>query len=287
MGTRSVRWLVSAMLVALALGCAAPPGTPSERQSDCPDDVGVPSPMSVRNIRYGPDAAHIAQLLPACSAEAVGTIMFVPGGGYTELQRSMVHHENVRRLRDQGWVVLVIDYRLAPLHRWPAQGSDVRRAIQWWRTTGAAQFDAPVAPLVGLGWSAGGHLAEWATVREDGPTFDAGVSVAGATFWPERLDRDAAIALLGPNPSTARQLDASTVPHLDIHDPRLLHLHGRNDRVVVVRQAELLADRVEHHGDAERHRVEIDDTCSHSLRCLLPDHIDPFLDDVVTSHSGD
>ncbi len=283
MGARSTRWLVGAMLVVLALGCAAPPGAQRERQSDCAD-VGSPSLMGTSGISYGPHVAQVAELLPACTDEAVGTIMFLPGGGYTELQRGMVHDPNVRRLRDQGWVVLIVDYRLAPLYQWPAQGSDVRRAIQWWRTTGAARWGAPSAPLVGLGWSAGGHLSEWATVREDGPVFDAGVSVAGGTYWPERLDRDAAIALLGINPSTARQLDASTVPHLDADDPRLLHVHARNDSIVAVRQAELLAARVEEHGDPSVHRVVIDDTCGHSLRCLTPERIDPFLAEVLVSH---
>lgn len=257
----------------------------TERSGDCTDGVGTPGATSVRGISYGPDPAHLLELLPACTPQAVGTIMYVPGGGYTELQRGMAHLDPVRGLRDQGWVVLVVDYRLAPLKQWPSQGADIRRAIEWWRTQGAARWNAPSAPLVGLGWSAGGHLAEWTTVREDGPTFDAGISVAGATYWPDRLDSDAAVALLGPNPSRARQLDASTVPHLDAEDPRLLHVHGANDSIVRVRQAELLADRVRTHGDPSKHRVVIDESCGHSQRCLTPERVEPFLAEVLADHA--
>lgn len=286
MNKRVLAWVAAVALVAVVAGCVPPSGSSGRSSDNCPDDVGTPTPTAVRKISYGPNPAHVADLLPACTESAVGTIMFVPGGGYTELRRSMARSENVQRLRDEGWVVVVIDYRLAPTYQWSAQGADVRRAITWWRTQGAAQWGAPAAPLVGMGWSAGGHLAEWATVREDGPTFDAGISMAGGTYWPDRLDSNGAKALLGPNPSLSRQLDASTVPHLDADDPPLLHLHGPNDSVVSVKQAELLADRILSHGDPTKHRVIIDEACGHNFRCVTAERVDPFLDDLVASFTG-
>ncbi|MEZ5237874.1 MAG: alpha/beta hydrolase [Microthrixaceae bacterium] len=156
----------------------------------------------------------------------------MPSQGGCLAVRAEGNRPRLDRLRNRGWVVVSIGYRLAPLDPWPAQPTDVRISIDWWRSTGADLFGAPADPLVGMGWSAGGQLAEWVTVEDGGPAFDAAVSVSGSTYWPDRTTDTATQALFGlPGvQSVTAMTDASSVTHLDAGDPPLLHFTERTTR---------------------------------------------------------
>lgn len=272
----------SALLLAACV--PAPPGSGGGTQQ-CPTGVQDPAGGQVSGIPYGSGFFRVADILPACTADAVGTIMYVHGGGYTGGSRSEAQWPAIDHVRNLGWAVVTVDYRLAPWDTWPAQPNDVRSAIQWWRTTGAAQYDLPAQPLVGMGWSAGGQIAEWVLLEDTGPSFDAAVSISGSTWWPDRPTAGATQALFGlPGmQSMSRMIEASSLSHIDPQDPPLLHIHGANDSVVHVSQAQLLADAIAGgDGDPTRHTVLLDPTCGHSQNCMTPSRIDPFLDSLAT-----
>ncbi len=206
--------------------------------------------------------------------------MFVHGGGYTSGSRTDAGWATVQQLRTLGWVLVSIDYELSPFATWPDHPQDVRRAIDWWRNTGATRYEAPAFPLVGVGWSAGGQLVEWVNLEDSGPHFDAAVSVGGSTWWPDRPEADSTIALFGLPccQSNSRMVQASSLTHLDPTDPPLLHVHGTDDGSVPVEQAQLLATAIaDGDGDPSRHSVELVEGCGHSPGCLTPSMLGSFL----------
>lgn len=136
-----------------------------------------------------------------------------------------------------------------------------------------------------MGWSAGGQIAEWVQLEDTGPRFDAAVSISGSTWWPDRTTADATQALFGlPGLQDMNRLvGASSLSHIDPLDPPLLHIHGVNDPIVPVSQAQLLADAIaDGDGDPTRHTVLLDPSCGHSQNCMTPARIDPFLDSLAS-----
>ncbi|MEZ5350608.1 MAG: alpha/beta hydrolase [Microthrixaceae bacterium] len=269
-------------VLGLLSACAPQPtqpggGGPSAVCDGGPED---PSGGSVNATTYGAGFFNYATIYPACATTARGTVMYVHGGSYTSGSRFDAGWPPIQELRRHGWVVVSIDYALSPVAKWPDHVDDVRTAITWWRTNGAAQYSAPVWPLVGVGWSAGAQLVEWANLEDSGPHFDAAVSISGATYWPDRATSEAAVNLFGPViiQDPALLVQASTLTHLDPADAPVLHVHARNDGVVSVNQAILLRDAIASgRGDPVRHQVVLDPDCGHSPACLTPELLDSYL----------
>jgi acetyl esterase len=98
-------------------------------------DVPGPPPLRV----FTPDGAH-------------GTIVFLHGGGW--VVGSIASHDHVARslANASGARVVLVDYRLAPEHPFPAAVQDAEAAFAYARDTFGE-------PLVVAGDSAGGNLA--------------------------------------------------------------------------------------------------------------------------------
>ncbi|RMF11792.1 MAG: alpha/beta hydrolase [Candidatus Dadabacteria bacterium] len=81
-----------------------------------------------------------------------------------------------------GFLTVLINYRLAPAHRWPAQAEDVRDALIWVRRNAEAFGGRP--DRIGVfGDSAGGHLSAWGaavTARAEDPELP---TIAAAAHW--------------------------------------------------------------------------------------------------------
>ena len=108
---------------------------------------GPPLPMAGVEDLAGPPPMRV--LAPA---DAHGTIVFLHGGGW--VVGSIATHDPVARLLAEAARarVVLVDYRLAPEHPFPAALEDAQRALVHAR-------DAFEGPLVVAGDSAGGNLA--------------------------------------------------------------------------------------------------------------------------------
>ena len=113
----------------------------------------------VRNISYGP---HRLQKLDvyrsSLTPKNAPVLMYIHGGAWVfgdkrEQARPMMF-EFVR----QGWVVVSVNYRLAPFDRWPAHIRDVTSALAWVKKNIGVHGGNPEHVVVS-GGSAGGHLA--------------------------------------------------------------------------------------------------------------------------------
>jgi acetyl esterase/lipase len=123
------------------------------------------------NIAYGPLERHRLDIWrsPTTSAGAP-VIYYIHGGAWTfgdkrEQGRPMLH-EFVRR----GWIVVAINYRLAPRSPWPAQIHDVTRALGWIKQSIATYGGDPDRVIV-AGGSAGGQLASLLALSAHDPTW--------------------------------------------------------------------------------------------------------------------
>ncbi|MBO9515454.1 MAG: alpha/beta hydrolase [Variovorax sp.] len=111
---------------------------------------------------YAPDAAP-----PARGGRPI--VLFVPGGGFTggdKRKPGSPFNGNVGRWAAmQGWVGIVMNYRLAPEFAWPSAAEDLGDALAWVQQHAFAHGGDP-ARLVLVGHSAGAaHVASYLAHR--------------------------------------------------------------------------------------------------------------------------
>lgn len=149
-------------------------------------------------------------------------------------------------LVDQGWICVAMDYRTAPINRWPRPFLDVQDAFRWTRQNiedyGGDQDFVAVA-----GASAGGHMASLLGLAWDYPEFggtpfgnspDAVISLYGVYDWEFRgsLYHEGFLRILETvivgksqrnHPMTF--CDASPINHVRPDAPPFLIVHGTAD----------------------------------------------------------
>jgi acetyl esterase/lipase len=155
----------------LKTGGAVPAGTPAQMLAgmrafvDRYGDVEPRQPtpgVTCQPVDVG--STPCEWLVPAGHSEPGGRIVLLHGGGW--VAGSLHSHRPVASqlaLRS-GWPVLVVGYRLAPEHAFPAALDDCAQAVEWaWAHGPQDASDAPSLALVGD--SAGGNLAAATCVR--------------------------------------------------------------------------------------------------------------------------
>jgi acetyl esterase len=108
----------------------------------------------LRDIAYGPLAEQKLDLYLPESPRAL--VVYVHGGGFTMLSKQ-THQLMAERYAKMGYAVAVIDYRLAPMQRFPSQLDDASLAIDY-LVDNAHQWQLPVSRMLLAGESAGGNL---------------------------------------------------------------------------------------------------------------------------------
>lgn len=145
-------------------------------------DQSIPS-------RGGPLPVRIYQPAPA---DGVPLIVFYHGGGW--VIGDLDGHDNLcRRLcRDNGALVISVDYRLAPEHKFPAAVEDAYDALLW-AAAHAADLGADPDAIFLAGDSAGGNLAAVAALLardQNGPAITGQIliypSVDSSRLYPSK-----------------------------------------------------------------------------------------------------
>jgi acetyl esterase/lipase len=156
-----------------------------------------------------------------------GVILYFHGGGFIAECRA-IHDPLLAALaRAAGARGLMIDYRLAPEHPFPAATEDCFAAWNWMLSKG---FDP--ARVVFAGDSAGGNLAVGTAMRardEDLPLPAAIVLMSpmlDLTFSGPSFERNDGIDPM-LRAGTARRVQEWYAPGLDLADPRISPLYGR------------------------------------------------------------
>jgi acetyl esterase len=149
------------------------------------EDATIPGPAGEIPIRiYRPDLDG-----------PVPTMVFFHGGGFV-IGSIDTHDDHARLLcRDVGIVVVSVDYRLAPEHKFPAGFEDCLAATRWVAANVDALGGQPDKLVVG-GDSAGGNLAAAVALatRDGGPQLAAqfliypGVDFVEDADYPSRVE---------------------------------------------------------------------------------------------------
>lgn len=129
-------------------------------------------PVTQGNIAYGPDERQrLDMYAPTDSTGPAPILVFVHGGGFLKGDKGGADawpNANVGRMAAQaGFVGVVINYRLAPDHMWPAGAQDVAAVVSWLKAN-AAQHGGDPDRIVLAGTSAGAvHVAGYLKLAGD------------------------------------------------------------------------------------------------------------------------
>jgi acetyl esterase/lipase len=185
-------------------------------------------------------------------------LLWIHGGGWSEGDRTGLL-PGFDRL---GCVLASIDYRLFPVHRFPAMIEDVKAAIRFLRAR-AVDFGIDPDRIALAGHSAGGHLAALAALAGPEAGWEVGEDLGVSSAVAAVVTLSGFGDLMRPLPKgTASHLPlvfsaeekekGSPVRYASRGAPPFLIIHGEADPVVTVEQARILREAlVAHRAEAE------------------------------------
>ena len=172
-------------------------------------------------------------------------VVVCPGGGYGFLAVDHEGKQIAQWLNNLGIAAFVLEYRLGPKYRHPAQLLDAQRALRYVRSH-ADEYHLDPQRIGVWGFSAGGHLAAMTATM-----FDAGDSAAKdpidrASSRPDFLILDYELTdrlgnasdycyenLLGKNPDPKRVAEVTPDLHVTRDTPPTFLVHADDDEVVL------------------------------------------------------
>jgi acetyl esterase/lipase len=219
-------------------------------------------PLTVREVEFARMGEAVLQLdlyLPEKAAVPPPLLIYVHGGAWRAGSRKDVP---VMALREKGYAIASVDYRLSVDARFPANVHDLKAAIRFLRAK-AAEYGYDPKRFAIVGSSAGGHLAALVGVSNghkelegevgkylrESSDVQAIVSFYGAANLQTILKQStshglsvrvpALHLLLGGQPDEVPDLAklASPVVHVGAGDPPLLLLHGDQDPQMPIEQS--------------------------------------------------
>jgi acetyl esterase/lipase/predicted TIM-barrel fold metal-dependent hydrolase len=250
----------------LGLGLAAALLLLAEGQTSDPVHL---EPGLVYANRDGVDL-HLDLARPANSPGPHPLVVCIHGGAWMSGGRSG-YAPVLRMLAARGYAAAAVDYRLAPLHRFPAQLSDVRQALDYLGSR-ARELGIDAERVAVLGDSAGGHLALLAGLEQTPGATRVGIraivnifGVADLTTWTMategakiegRTADEILEAVFGTSERSSSVLRrASPINSVRAGAPAVLTVHGDADPVVALGQSQLLHKKLKAAGITERLEV--------------------------------
>jgi acetyl esterase/lipase len=104
----------------------------------------------------------------ASTSDPLPVVLWIHGGALvlgTRKDILLTRSHELARFLERGWIVVSIDYRLAPETKAPEIWEDVRDAFAWVRNTGPHEFGADANRIAAVGPSSGGYLSLLAGAR--------------------------------------------------------------------------------------------------------------------------
>lgn len=200
--------------------------------------------------------------VPHQRSEPTSTVVYIHGGGWRMGDKGRGQRlPGLRELITRGYILALVNYRLAPKYTFPAQIEDVKCAVRWLRAH-AADYNLDPQRIGAWGGSAGGHLAALLGVADARAGWDVGpyldqISAVQAvvdmfgptdlTLIEDRVTRPGAHVIqtwliekaFGTTEADASILrQASPLTYVSPTSPPFLIMHGERDRIVPINQSE-------------------------------------------------
>jgi acetyl esterase/lipase len=232
-----LRWTFFLWLSGLA-GCATLSGAPAGEAPLSPQaDYTVQKALTYTPAGW--PQAQVADLYQPQGRGPFPAVIVVHGGGWVRGDRFTMDGIS-KKLAEQGFVALNIEYRLAPEYIFPAALQDVQQSVRWLRAH-ADEYHVDPTRVGVWGYSAGAELAALlGTLSPGDPNFaaDARVQavVAGGTPADLRYAGDSSLVrdfvgdTLESRPDLYR--DISPIAFVSADDPPTYLYHGTFDWVV-------------------------------------------------------
>jgi len=146
-------------------------------------DEPAPELARVENIRIPGPAGEIPARVYASTAGGapLPAVAYFHGGGWVQGDLETHHGLCARLAKYAGVLVIAIDYRLAPEHKFPAAVDDCLAAYRWLRSRGR-DIGADPARVAVAGDSAGGNLS--AVVSQLSTSSSVAVPTCQALIYP-------------------------------------------------------------------------------------------------------
>jgi len=185
---------------------------------------------------------------PAGEGPFPGVLMIHGGGWMSGTRLNMLLHANA--LARAGYVVVNIEYRLAPAHKFPAQLDDCLDALRW-MSSHADEWHINREEVALYGYSAGAHLAclMGLNIPDEPDLIRPKAIVGGGTPGDFDWIADDSMALayfLGDSrrkvPDVYR--DAAPITYVSDDDPPVFLYHGDQDSLVPFSAAQRLYDKL-------------------------------------------
>ncbi|MHB8793445.1 MAG: alpha/beta hydrolase fold domain-containing protein [Thermoleophilia bacterium] len=217
-----------------------------------------------RDVTYGKAGGYDLKMdiyYPVTANGPAPVVMYVHGGGWTKGDKQDgAGAAAIPSLQEAGFLVVSVNYRLAPEYQFPAQIEDVKCAVRYLRAN-AEKYALGPERIGAWGGSAGGHLVSLLGVMDDDDGLEGScgnqdessrVQAVVDMFGPSDLTRrfeGGAIGqalgarVFGTSDSGSEILKiASPVTYVTADDPPFLILQGDSDMLVPPDQSQGLYD---------------------------------------------
>ncbi|MDI6860430.1 MAG: stalk domain-containing protein [Caldisericia bacterium] len=178
-------------------------------------------------------------------------IVYIHGGAWVSGSKENIRNNpEFHMFRNFGFIVVSIDYRLAPQYKFPAQIEDSKSAIRFLRKE-SEKFGIDINKIGAFGTSAGGHLVSLLGTTDSTNGFDVGENLLYSSrvnfvidyFGPTDLSRmpnkNGLIPIFGSIDEN-NLLKYSPIYYVSKDDPPFLIIHGEKDDAVPIEQSEIL-----------------------------------------------
>jgi acetyl esterase/lipase len=231
--------LISFSIFVIGLGLCSNPVSgeePNRESATNPQAIAIRTQRDV--VFHEVDGERIkADLYRPDNEQKLPTVVMIHGGAWMTGDKWHVI-DHAREMAEAGFVVMAINYRLAPKFKWPTQLIDCQRSLRWIQEN--HQTWVMDLSRVGVwGYSAGAHLALMMALEQSAELPKVRACVAGGapcdlTFVPE--DSSTLTPFLGGTRARfpERYRDASPVRLLTADDPPLFFFHGSHDLLVPI-----------------------------------------------------
>lgn len=233
---------------------------PIEQPKSIPDEI-----QEYKNIEYqnvDGKSLTLNMYVPKNLKGPVPCLVFIHGGAWKKGKKEDYLFYNVHFAK-LGYVTATVSYRLSGVAKFPAAIQDVNCAIRWIRAH-AEEYSINPDQIGAVGGSAGGHLAMLAGFADDpelegngGHQDQSSKLQAIVNFYgvcdlttDDVHGRSEPIDFFGKTIEEAPELYAQGSPlkHLTKDAPPIITFHGTIDKVVTVKQSDLLHEKLEEKG---------------------------------------